>query len=80
METISTGYNRTIRDLDRPRELEIFQETSQVKWTTGQIVFEAARLWLYPMTYSGKNEYKSRYFVKKRSSKYEGGQQGCSVT
>ena len=44
METISTGYNRTIQDLDRPWELEIFQETSQVKWMTGQMLFEAARL------------------------------------
>ena len=44
IKTIFTEYNGTIQDLDRLQELEIFQETSQVKWTTDQMVFEAAGL------------------------------------
>ena len=32
------------------------------------------------MTYSKEDKHKSRYFVKERSSKYKGEQQGCSVT
>ena len=64
IETISTGYNRTIRDLDRPRELEIFQETSQVKWMTGQMVFEAARLWLYSIAYFREDKHKDVQLLK----------------
>ena len=32
------------------------------------------------MTYTGKDEHKSRYFVKKRSSEYKRKQQGCLTT
>ena len=32
------------------------------------------------MTYSRKDKYKSRHFVKKGPSKYKRGQQGCSIT
>ena len=64
METISTGYNRTIQDLDRPWELEIFQETSQVKWMTGQMVFEAARLWLYSIAYFREDKHKDVQLLK----------------
>ena len=44
------------------------------------MVFEVIRLWLHPMTYSRKDKYKSRHFVKKGPSKYKRGQQGCSIT
>ena len=40
---------------------------------TDQIVFEAARLRLYPMTYSGKNKYKSRYSIKEKSDRHKKG-------
>ena len=32
------------------------------------------------MAYSRENEYKGRYFVKERSSKYKERQQGCLAT
>ena len=73
METISTRCNGTIQDLDRPQELEIFQRTSQVKWITGQMIFEAAGLQLHSMAYSRKNEHEGRHLVKKRLSKHERG-------
>ena len=44
------------------------------------MVFEVTRLWLYPITYSRKDEYKNRHFVKEEPSKYKRGQQGCPIT
>ena len=44
------------------------------------MVFKAARLWFYFMIYSGKDKYKGRHFVKKRSSRYARWQQKCAGT
>ena len=44
------------------------------------MVFEAIRLQFHLMTYTRKDEHKSRYFVKKRSSKYKRRQQRCLTT
>jgi len=38
---------------------------------------DVTRLQFYSVTYSRKDKYKGRYFVKKRSSRYKGRQQGC---
>ena len=72
METISTGHNGAIWNLDGPQEPEILQRTLQIKWMTDQMVLEVAGLWFHLITYSGENKHKGRHFVKERSSKYEG--------
>ena len=44
------------------------------------MVSEVTRLRFYSITYSRKNKYKGRHFVKKRSSRYKEWQQRCSST
>ena len=44
------------------------------------MVSEVTRLWFYSTTYFRKDKYKGGHFVKKRSSRYKGQQQGCSIT
>ena len=73
MATIFAGCSRDIRDMDGSRKPEVLSRTPQVKRTTGQMVLEIARLRLYPMTYSGKNKYKSRYSIKERSGRHKRG-------
>ena len=38
---------------------------------TNKIVSQVAKLQFYFVVYSRKNKYKSRYFIKKRSSEYK---------
>ena len=44
-----------------------------------KIVLEVARLWFHTMTYSRKDEYKSRCAVKKRPSGHKREQQECQI-
>ena len=72
METISIGYYRKILSLDRSQEFQVFARTTQAQWITSEIVSQTARLWFYSITYFRKNKYKSRYFIKKGLSRYQG--------
>ena len=51
--------------MDRSRKPEVLSRTSQVKWTTGQMVLKVARLRLYPTTYSGKTNTKADILSRK---------------
>ena len=66
--------------MDGSRKPEVLSRTLQVKRTTGQIVLKVARLQLYPMIYSGKNKYESRYSIKERAGRHERRQQRRSTT
>ena len=68
MEAVFAGHRRNIQNLNGPQKLEIFPGTSQAKWKTSEMVFEAARLRFYTMTHSRENEHQSRHSFKKRSS------------
>jgi len=70
MKTIFARHYREIQSLDRSQESQVFQRTTQAKQMTSKMVFEVTRLQLLTMTYSGKDKYQSRCFIKKRSSKY----------
>ena len=70
METIFAKHYREIQSLDRLQESQVLQETTQVEQMTSKMVFEVGRLWLHTTTYSGKDKYQSRCFIKERSSKY----------
>jgi len=70
MGTILVGYHGEIQSLDRLWESQVFQRTAQVKWITGKMIFEVTRLWLHTVTYSRKDKYQDRYFIKEESSWY----------
>ena len=61
--TIPTRCSQEIWSMDRPQKLKILQRTIQTQWLTSKMVSETTRLWLYPMTYSRKDKYKSRHIV-----------------
>ena len=47
---------------------------------TGKMIFQITELWLYIMTYTRENKCKSRYSLKKGSSKFAREQQEYTVT
>ena len=60
--------------MNRSWESQVLQGTTQVKWTTGKMVFEVTRLWLHTIIYSGKNKYQDRHVIKKKPDWYQGRQ------
>jgi len=71
VETIFVGCHWKIQSLDRLWKSQVLPRTSQVEWTTSKIISKVTGLWLYIMTYSRKNKYQSKGFIKKRSGKYQ---------
>jgi len=52
-------------------EYLICDRAIQIQWITSKIVFQVTRLWFHFITYSRKDKYKGRYFVEKKSSRYQ---------
>ena len=78
MGTILVRCHGEIQSLDRSWESQVLQRTAQVKWITGKMVFGVTRLWLHTVTYSRKDKYQGRCFIKEESSWYHKRQSKCA--